>query len=201
MAAVGLGSVRPETPFDEQARRARNRTVLEVIALVGAFVFIGFVLWSAQFSSSTRWGLGILFLVVLIAVVTYVVLRRTRNPEPLSSDAKKDRTSAGELSVLTGVAARANRGMVFSEDRLVTRVRDAVMDRVRLTRGLSSEEALVLPQSGPALEAVVRDRELSQFLLATNNRDARVAWAEATRKGSGLFPTLQQIVDRVEAWR
>jgi|GEM_PF-3384725 len=199
--SISLGSVPPETAGEAEVRRPRNRTATQAIGLLSAAVFLGFVLHSAQFDSSLRWGLGILFLAVLVGVVLYIISRRTESPEPLAVRPERDHAALGELSALTEVASRADRGMAFSEDIVVTRVRTAIVDHIRLNRGLSPAEMLELENDEAALRATLRDAGLFNFLLVTRDRESRVAWAEDARRGSGLMPSLGMILERAEAWR
>jgi hypothetical protein len=185
-------------PVSDPPDRSK-RAVFTATWLFAISVLLGLVLYSTQFSGIAQWAAGVAFLAVLTAYATYAVGRRTERLEPFPRSRSDHEILEGELSILRATVERADRGLSFSRDALVARVRDAARERIRGERGLSPEAFQDLEATPAALRDVARDDVIGSFLVETAGRGGRSAWADSA--GRGLSDSLRDILDRMEALR
>lgn len=194
---------------DDEASRARGgrenpsasaRAATRAAAVLLGGVVLAYVFHSLQFSGTAQWAFGVTVVGILGAAGTFLVVRGTRAPDSFESRTGRWEIHEGELASLAGTAERAERGLEFSLDVLVARVRDALSERIRLVRGLSPESMRTLEADETALRDVVRDDVLVAFLRATRDRETRSAWAAGSRE-PGLLVALRYLMDRAEGWR
>ena len=180
---------------------AVTRAAIRAAAVLAVAVVLGYMFYSLQFSGTVQWAFGVTLVGVLGIAGTYLVVRGTRSPDSFEPRADRREVHEGELTSLAGTVERADRGLGFSRDLLVVRVRDALSERIRLVRGLSPETMRALEADESALRDVVRDEVLVAFLRATRDREARSTWAAAADRDPGLLVGLRYLMDRAEGWR
>lgn len=180
---------------------AVTRAPIRAAAVLAVAVVLGYAFYSFQFSGSAQWALGVAVVGVLGVLGTYLVVRGTRSPDSFEPRADRREIHEGALTSLAGTVERAERGLGFSRDLIIVRVRDAFSERIRLVRGLSPETMRALEGDEAALRDVVRDEFLVAFLRATRDREARAAWATASSREPGLGIALRHLMDRAEGWR
>jgi len=190
----------PPPPGMQETSGGRSRVLFSVAAVTVLLLFGAYVFYSIQFSGVAQWAFGVALLGLLILIATYSVMRRTRRPEPFVAPAQKQVIHEGELTVLADTLERADRGLGFSRELLVGRMRDAIAERVRLVRGLSPDAMRDLETDPPAFRQAVGDAMLSDFLLATRDRRGRNTWVGATPQ-AGFLDSLEALMDRTEGWR
>jgi len=201
---------RDDPGTDDEASRARDgqdvpstraRASIRAAAVLLGALLLGYVFHALQFSGSAQWVFGVAVVGVLGVAGTYLVVRGTRSPDSFEPRADRREIHEGALTSLAGTVERAERGLGFSRDLIIVRVRDAFSERVRLVRGLSPETMRALEGDEAALRDVVRDEILVAFLRATRDREARAAWATAASREPGPVVALRHLMDRAEGWR
>lgn len=195
---VAASRVLSVPPARATARRAEVTLVAWILL---GFVVVGTLMYSAQFSGTARWVLGVLFVALLALAATYAVVRRTANPEPLAASVPRGEILEGPLAALTAVVDRADRGFAFSQSLLVGRVREALIERIRIRQGLAPGGIDAIASDRASIRALVGDPVLADFLHRTQEREGREAWAAEARRQGGFRSHLQELLVRMEAWR
>ena len=166
------------------------------ILILGATVFY------AQYSGAVRWLLGI----VILAAGSYLVVRfvgaRARDPRPLEPDGRVERRATGDLRALATTFDRAAAGLKYSQVVVAARMKDAFLEKVRGSRGLSRQEIERVRSDLNGLMALVQDRELVLFLLESERNHRH--WPALLRhlpSRHGFGAEAEGMLARMEAWR
>jgi hypothetical protein len=171
--------------------------LLVVLALV-----LGLVLYEARSSTAVVWAIGLVGLSVLAAFAWRWVLRRTTDPGPLVRPAEPAAVHTGEIEVLTQSARRASRGLSFSQVVVAMRAREAFLERVRLSLGLSPDAIREAEADPAALRRLTHDRVLAEFLhLPARGLEERYRWVQRARARGGFAREFRDVLDRMEAWQ
>jgi hypothetical protein len=202
---IGRGDIYAR--MEAQMRGAPDRRPLRWILVEGAIIvgivfLLGYMLYAAQFSGSVRWILGFLLIAALAAFAWTSVAKRTSEPRPLAKPAARARPRTGELTAFASTVGRAHAGLPYSQVSVSSRAREAFAEHARLARGLSPDAMRRLQADPAALKRSFHDPILEDFLfLATTDSDERYRWVEESRRRGGFVVALDQVLDRMEAWR
>src|SRR3989442_52063 len=163
---------RPRDPsaYSEETA-ARDRMMVNAFgtqvsfAIAFSILILAAAIFYAQYSGAVRWLLGI----VVLATGAYILVRfvgtRARDPRPLRRVDRVERHATGDLWSLAITLDRAAAGLKFSQVMFAARMKDAFLEKVRVSRGLT-EEAMNRARGDPeALLALVGDADLTVFLL------------------------------------
>lgn len=190
---------------DEILGRRRRPIFLRVIeaALIVLTMFLfAYLLYAAQFSGSVRWFLGFVFIASVAAYAWFYVSRRTAEPSPLVTSPPRPKLRTGELWIFTAMVHRAYEGLSYSQAAVSTRAREAFAERTRLARGLSPTAMRYLELDARGLAATYRDPVLADFLyLRAWDTEERYRWVRDAQSRGGFRASLDQVLDRMEAWR
>lgn len=170
--------------------------------VVAVAVVLGMLVYSAQFSGSLQWGLGLFGLAVLAAYAWWQVLRGTSEPGPLLGPRAPEAFQSGELEAFSRAVRRAARGLPFSQMTVTSRARAAFLERASLALGLPAE-AMREAQSDPVvLRRLIGDDVLVEFLhQRVGNFDESYEWVHKARARGGFAREFRDVLDRMEAWR
>ena len=166
------------------------------------FLILGATVFYAQYSGAVRWLLGI----VILAGTAYLLVRfigsRARDPRPLEPAKRVERRAAGDLRSLTKTLDRANAGLKFSQVVVAARMKDAFLEKVRVSRGLAPADIERVRSDPAGLMVLVGERELVLFLLESerNHRHwpALISHLPARR---GFAGETDRMLAKMEAWR
>ncbi len=166
------------------------------VLILGATVFY------AQYSGAVRWLLGI----VILAGAAYALVRfvgtRARDPRPLEPAARVERRAAGELRSFAKTLDRANAGLKYSQVLVAARMKDAFLEKVRVSRSLAPAEIDRARSDPHRLTALVGDAELVVFLIESERNHRH--WPALLRRlptRRGFAGETDRMLARMEAWR
>lgn len=170
--------------------------------VVAVAVILGILVYSAQFSGSLQWGLGLFGLAILAAYAWRQVLRGTSEPGPLLGPKALGAFQSGELEAFSRAVRRAARGLPFSQVMVSSRARAAFLERASLDLGVPAE-AMREAQSDPiALRRLIGDDVLVEFLhQRVGDLDESYGWVSKARARGGFAREFRDVLDRMEAWR
>lgn len=198
-------------PGDFSPRRETRSAARDLIALVPfsavvlvltAAVMVGLFLYSAQFSGSLRWALGLALLAILAAFAWRQVLRRTSDLVPLVLPTPAEAYEPGELGMVSSSVRRATRGLRYSQVVVTSRARVAFLDRARLSLGMSPEAMRAVQRDPDALRRLFGDDVLADFLhIRVGDLEERFAWVLRARERGGFSREFEVVLARMEAWR
>ncbi len=115
--------------------------------------------------SALRWLL-LLTLLLLMCVWSVVwVSRRSHRPAPLTWSPALRGGNLWQVHDLMTLLGRARKGMTFSQLVVAQRVRDILLERVRVGRSLDYDEVNALRRDPAALQTLLGDPELTMFVL------------------------------------
>ncbi len=174
------------------------------VALVGALalVVILALAFYAQYSGSLRWLLAVLVLAFVAYAMARFVGRKSRDPRALAPREVAERRLPGDLRSLTTTLDRAASGMKYSQVMFAVRMKDAFLEKVRVSRGLSREAVDRARTDPEALMAIVGDLELALFVLESERNGRH--WPALLRylPDRDAFPEeMDLILAKMEAWR
>jgi len=196
---LSLGARPPPTLMDPRSIRPSTSGAALIVT---AAVVIALLLYSAQFSGSLQWALGLAGLAVLAAMAWRQVLRGTAEPLALLGPPPAPTVQLGELEVFSRAVRRASRGLPYSQVLVSSRARAAFLDHAGLVLNLSPD-AMRDAQADPgAMRRLVGDRVLSDFLyLKVGGLEERYGWVLRARDRGGFAGEFADVLDRMEAWR
>lgn len=196
---------------DELEARARGEIprpgrfalrIVEAALIVASCLLVGILLYEAQFSGTVRWLLGFALVVAIVLWAWSRVSRGTEEPAPLAPPLPAGAVRTGELAALTAAARRAEEGLEYSQLLVSSRARDAFAERARLALGLSPEAVRAMASDPAVLRLRIHDGALEALLFRGGTGPAeRYRWVRAARAGDGFSPSLEEVLDRMEAWR
>lgn len=134
-----------------------------------------------------RWALFVYILLAVAWILTYHVYRRGAPAPPLGPPEPEATGSAGEVRRVVGALSRADRGMRYSQMRVLLRARRAFLGKVAASRDLTEADLEDLMRNPDGLRRLIGDPTLTEFLRLTSRET-----------GTGTRPALQ--VDRGESW-
>lgn len=170
--------------------------------VVAVAVVLGFLVYSAQFSGSLQWGLGLLGLAILAAYAWRQVLRGTSEPDPLVDPAAPEAFRSGEFGVFSRAVRRAARGLPFSQVMVTSRARAGFLEHAGLARGMPAETMRTAQSDPVALRRLIGDDVLVEFLqLRTGDLDESYGWVLKARARGGFNREFRDVLTRMEAWR
>lgn len=153
-----------------------------------------------------RWTL---LLVILFIGAAWSINRIARNsvavkrlrwrPDP-SVEGRRPAESLRDLVL------RADKGMRFSQMLLAQKVRDILLERMRVVKGIQYGRINELRRDPRALEAFLGDWELAEFIVAVDDAPNDLATGTLPpdspigRPGGEFTRYLRHILDRMEAW-
>ncbi|HTD81179.1 MAG TPA: hypothetical protein VK723_03405 [Thermoplasmata archaeon] len=198
-------------PGDEPygpASGMRDRVVAATFGTQVAFgvgfgiLIIGATVFYAQYSGAVRWALGI----VILSGTAYLLVRfvgsRARDPRPLEPARRVERRAAGGLRSLAKTLDRARDGLKFSQVVVAARMKDAFLEKVRVSRGLALEDIERIRSDPVGLMALVGDRELVVFLLESErNHRHWPALLQHLPTRHGFGGETERMLAKMEAWR
>jgi hypothetical protein len=170
--------------------------VILVVLLAASTVYY------AQYSGALRWLIfaGVVGLVGLVAV--RVVNATARDPMRLAARKGKSRGVGGELRALRTTLYRADGGLVYSQLVFDDRMRAAFLEKVRASRDLPDGALAAAMKDPEALHAILRDRELTIFVLeSARNARAYPASTPTLPKRAEFAQRARRIMERMEAWQ
>ncbi len=187
---------------ESPSRPSPSSTLLAMFLLIACFVFLGFLLYAAQFSGSLRWFLVLASLALAALVLAWQVSRRSKDPIPLLQGPWTGQLRPGELASLAAAVRRADHGLPYSQMAVSSRARDAFEEHIRLSLGLSFESMRAVQRDPGAARSVLHDDRLTDFMvLRTSSADERYRWVRDARLRNGFDAELRDVLDRMEAWR
>lgn len=170
--------------------------------VVAVAVVLGFLVYSAQFSGSLQWGLGLFGLAILAAYAWRQVLRGTSEPDPLVSPAAPEDFRSGEFGAFSRAVRRAARGLPFSQAMVTSRARAAFLEHAGLALGVSADTMRDAQSDPVALRRLIGDDVLVEFLrLRTGDLDESYGWVLKARARGGFTREFRDVLARMEAWR
>jgi len=188
--------------------RMRDRVVAATFGTQVAFgigfgvLIVGASVFYAQYSGAVRWLLGI----ALLSGVAYFLVRfigaRARDPRPLEPPRRVERRAAGDLHTLAKTLDRANAGLKYSQVVVAARMKDAFLEKVRVSRGLAPGDMERVRFDPARMMALVEDRDLVVFLLESERNHRH--WPELLRDlptRRGFAGETDRMLARMEAWR
>ncbi len=188
--------------------RMRDRVVAATFGTQVAFgigfgmLIIGAAVFYAQYSAAVRWLLGIAILSGAAFMLVRFVGARARDPRPLEPPRRVERRAAGDLRTLAKSLDRANAGLKYSQVVVAARMKDAFLEKVRVSRGLPREDIERLRSDPVRLMELVGDRDLVVFLLESE-RNHRY-WPELLPylpNRRGFVGETDRMLAKMEAWR
>ena len=198
------GDAAPYTQDDLLRDRIVMNTFGTSIVFVGAlaFIIVLALVFYAQYSGAVRWFLSILVLAVVAYAVARFVGTRARDPRPLVPGGVAERRASGALWTLATTLDRASGGLKYSQVMFSVRMKDAFLERVRISRGLTRED-VDRARSGPqALMALIGDPELTVFVLESERNGRHwPALLRALPTRPGFRGDVDRILAKMEAWR
>lgn len=201
----------PTAPPGANRRRGAPglRGFLGPVQAALAFILMGLVLLSYAFPAQLadlRWPFFLYLLVVLAWILIGYLRREEVESPPLGPRRSASRPPSGELRRVVGLLKRADRGLRFSQVQSLRRVRRAFLVKLGAERGLDEEGVHDLLQRPEALEAVVQDPIILDFLRRTS-REELLPPGEAPRRNpvirlatGSMTRYLRWVVGRMEAW-
>jgi len=133
------------------------------------FMFLGIFLFGimfyAQYSGALRWVLVFLLFTAAGTLLLRFVNVRARDPAMLvGATAAVDRRP-GEVLRFAALLERSAEGLKYSQIEADERLRKAVLDRVRVARGLGREEIEAARESPAGLHGLLKDKALVLWCL------------------------------------
>ena len=196
-----------ESPFSQESA-VRDRVLASAFGTQVAFaiafsvVVVAATVFYAQYSGAVRWLLGI----VVVAAGAYIVVRfvgtRARDPRPLRVIRRVERRATGDLRNLATTLDRAAAGLKYSQVMFAARMKDAFLEKVRVSRGLSREDLDRAWADPNALLALVGDPDLAVFLLESERNHRH--WPALLRylpNRQGFPAEADRMLAKMEAWR
>ena len=167
-----------------------------VVLIVAATIFY------AQYSGAVRW----LIAVGVLAVGAYVVVRfvgtRARDPRPFRPVSLTDVRATGDLRTLSTTLDRATAGLKYSQVKFAARMKDAFLEKVRVSRGLRPEDMAPTRSDPERLLALIGDVDLVMFILQSERDDRHwPALIHALPKRPGFAQETDAMLAKMEAWR
>lgn len=201
MRPLGIPPRTGGLPAREDLRRPRVSLPAALLAFLAAIV-AGAMLYSAQFSGSLRWAIGIAGLAILAAHAWRYIFRGSAEPAPLVPPTLPGPRQAGDFDRFSRAVRRASLGLPYSQVVVTSRARAAFLEHARLSLGLASEAMREAQANPDALRRLVRDDALAEFLhLQAGDLDEAYRWVYRARGRSGFAPEFSDVLNRMEAWR
>lgn len=201
---IGLDKRAASTLFGaEPARRAVVGTVVAALVL-GTTLLVGYSF--DLFSTQLRWFLLLLVLILGSSWAVVWVARGSFVFQPLEWEPKSPKGNLWQVEELVGLLARAEKGMTYSQLVVAQRVRDALLQKLRVTRGLSYEEVNALRRNPMALHSVLGDAELTTFVLEVDEGPDQLVARTIPRhgllrmRGEEFLGRISHFMKKVEAW-
>lgn len=174
------------------------------VAFVGALVLIvaAALIFYAQYSGAIRWLLAVVFLAAAAFGMARFVASRARDPRSLRPASLVERRAPGDLRSLATTLDRASAGLKYSQIMFGVRMKDAFLEKVRVSRGLAPEDINRMRADPEALMRLVGDRELVLFVLE-GERNGR-HWPTLLRAlpaRRGYAREADRVLAKMEAWR
>ncbi len=195
-------------PADQAPRRREGRraTTLAVVVLALLTGFLALSSWLGLLGPSVRWGIVIVVLFMGAWLALVFVVHRSSPVRPLRWAHVPPENPADPVVALTALLRRAQRGRPYSQLLVAQRVRDALLDKVRVGRSLSYERLNEIRRDPAALREFVGDVGLVGFVLevdsaATGPGGASEGRALLSPSGEEFLGRMVAILGRVEAWR
>ncbi len=198
------GETAPYTDEDLIRDRVMAGTFGTSVAIIGALglVIVLALAFYAQYSGGLRWLLAIFVLALAAYLVARFVGTRVRDPRPLVPAAVTESRLPGELWSLSTTLDRAADGMKYSQVMFAARMKDAFLEKVRVSRGLS-RDAIDRAKADPeALMSLVGDRDLVVFVLESERNGRH--WPALLRylpPRRAYREDSDRMLARMEAWR
>ncbi len=190
----------------QKRREGKRATALAVGLLILLLGFLALSSWLGLLGSSVRWGLVIVVLFMGTWLALVFVGRRSSPIRALRWAHIPPENPADPVLALTVLLRRAQRGRPYSQLLVAQRVRDALLDKVRVGRSLSYERLNEIRRDPAALGEVLGDVGLAGFVLEVDS--APMGPGRASDGGALLSPSGEEflgrmvaILGRVEAWR
>ncbi len=198
------GDLEPYTQDDLVRDRLVAGAFGTSVAFVGALVLILVIafLFYAQYSGSVRWLLAIAVLAAVAYGVARFVATRARDPRPLVPGGASERRTTGELWSLATTLDRASGGLKYSQVVFAARMKDAFLEKVRVSRGLAPEDLGRARADAGALMALIGDKELTLFVLESERNGRQwPALLHALPPRPQFAEDMDGVLARMEAWR
>lgn len=188
-----------QTP-ERIAFNAFGATTLFLLILV--VLLAAFTAYYAQYSGALRW----LIFASVVGLVGFVAVRvvnaTARDPARLAARARESAGVGGELRALRTTLYRADGGLVYSQVVFEDRMREAFLEKVRASRDLPDGALAAAMKDPGALHAILRDRELTVFVLeSARNARAYPSSIPTLPKRAEFARRARQIMERMEAWQ
>jgi hypothetical protein len=197
-----FGTLSPSGSFRPgRGGRPGRPTLPGTLLLFVVALSIAAVLYSAQFSGSVRWAVGVAVLTLLSACAWRFVVHRTSIVTPAPPTVQGG-PHAAEFDRLSRAVQRASRGLPYSQVVVTSRARAAFLEHAGLTLGIDPPRMRELQKDPARLRSLVGDDRLAEFLfLATDDFDAAYLWVHRARARGGFDREFRSVLDRMEAWR
>ena len=171
-------------------------------ALAFAVLVLAATVFYAQYSGAVRWLLSVVFLMAAAYIVVRFVGMKARDPRALLSARRIELRATGDLRTLTTTLDRASAGLKYSQVMFAGRMKDAFLERVRVSHALSAEDLERARADPAALLEIVGDRELVVFLMESERNHRH--WPDVlpylpTRKS--FVAEADRMLAKMEAWR
>jgi len=173
-----------------------------VFAIAFLLLVVATLLLYAQYSGAVRW----LIAIVILAATAYILVRfvgiRTRDPSPFPHDKVAESYASGDLQSLAAMFDRASEGLKHSQLDFTILMKDMFLEKVRVSRSLTKSDLDQLKSEPQALFGLIDDRELVEFLVATEQNDQN--WSSAHQKlraQRGFAQKMEMILTKMEAWQ
>ncbi|HKZ49334.1 MAG TPA: hypothetical protein VJ397_11195 [Thermoplasmata archaeon] len=166
-----------------------------LIVLFGLFFF-------AQYSGSVRWVLLFLLAAALAAIVMRFISVGARDPDAAKGARGLVGRRPGEVRRFAAALERAARGMRYSQIVADERLREALLNRARISRGVPSAELDAARGDPERLAAFLGDPDLARFVLESE-RESRT-WPSvlaAMPRRPAYWSLLQERLAKAEALR
>ncbi len=181
-----------------------RRYVAPLIAVIMAALTLSVVF---PVESSVRWLLYVILLIALAVAVTRPFFTRAPEVIPLVPSVRAEPERSGDLARLVTTIRRAERGLQYSRHLVAFRVREAFLGKLKIRRGLSQVELDELVSNGEALQSVVKNPVILDFLSKTAAEEVPPsrppsitdAVLEAA-PGRTFTREIARVVEAVEAW-
>jgi hypothetical protein len=113
-----------------------------------------------------------------------------------------ERRASGDLRSLATTLDRANGGLKYSQVVVAARMKDAFLEKVRVSRGLAPGDVEQVRSDPALLMALVGDRELVVFLLESErNHRHWPALLKHLPTRRGFAGETDRMLAKMEAWR
>lgn len=195
---------RPGGPAGGRGEVGRATSVAALL-LASSLGFLALSAWLGLLGPSARWALAIVVLLTGAWLALLHVGRRSSPVRALRWAHVPPENPADPVGGLLVLLRRARRGRPYSQLLVAQRVRDALLERVRVARGLGYERLNEARRDPALLAELLGDPGLAAFVqevdAAALAPDGRARGASPLDpSGPDFLDRLAAIVGRVEAW-